>query len=169
MCGPLESPSKPKRKRGSNSELKDALEKVPEPLQRFSLTAWNIWSRTPPTPPHISFFLPSPSLPRLAPMSTLLHKPNPANWDRKEKMRVPVGQSTGRKGLTDRDRGSEVALLVGGLQRKKPEQQKLSAMEEGRGQRGREPPRGKGSHQYHFSVSIVLSFSLRTRLGGRQR
>lgn len=63
LCGPLESPSKPRRKSGSSRELKDALEKVPEPLQLFSLRAWNSWARTvytlsaptsffPSSPPH---------------------------------------------------------------------------------------------------------------------
>lgn len=88
LCGPLESPSKPRRKTGSSSELKDALEKVPEPLQLFSLTAWNSWARTPPTP-DASFFLSFPSLPRLSPVSWLLHKPNPANWGKKREDEGP--------------------------------------------------------------------------------
>lgn len=144
LCGPLESPSKPRRKTGSRSELKDALEKVPEPLQLFNLTAWNSWARTPPTP-DASFFLSFPSLPRLSPVSPLLHKPNPANWGKKRDEGPREAEGFNR-------RGWRLGICITG-RRSAEEKTRAAEIEcqEGRHRtEGLGTLRGKGSHSITF-------------------
>ena len=96
LCGPLESPSKPRRKTGSSSEM---------PWRRFqnhyssSVSRLETVGPGPLPPPRTSFFLSFPSLPRLSPVSALLHKPDLANWGQKREDEGPRGAKHRKKGF----------------------------------------------------------------------